>query len=128
MNSKQRQSQRGYYALAVLLMGVGSLAMFSFGGPVFFVGLALAVLGPTRVKPRVFWPMVTAVICFFVGFVLIGPARCSGTSVGARPTCTNLVGMRFADSSQPRLLGVAAGILAGLTGAAGARAQVGRRV
>ena len=127
MDPNERQSQLAYYALAVLLMGLGLLTMLSFGAPIFLIGLALVVLGPARVKPRIFWPMLAAVICFFVGFLPIGAASCSMTAASAHTICTNLVGMRFAGSNQPLLLGVAAGLVAGVAGAVGTRARITAR-
>jgi hypothetical protein len=127
MDPNERQSQLRYYALAGLLMGLGLLTMLSFGAPLLLIGLVLVVLGPARVKPRIFWPMLAAVICFFVGFLPIGAASCSMTSASAHTICTNLVGMRFAGSNQPLLLGVAAGLVAGVAGAVGTRARITAR-
>lgn len=105
-----------YWVLALALVGFGILAIFSVGMPFLALGLALLGLAPFRRRPVVFWPILSAVISFFVGYVLVAPLGCTtrleaveelgGAGTGARSpgaihipaegtTCTNLLGINY---------------------------------
>ncbi len=109
-----------YWALAVFLMGFGLVGIFSIGLPFLFVGIALAVLSPVRHRPASFWPVIAAVLAFFVGYVLVAPLGCTTTATLAgsgERSSTVCQGILFRYSSAllwPAVLaGIALAILVG---------------
>jgi hypothetical protein len=100
---ERRASAVPYWALAIALIGFGVVAIFSIGLPFLALGLALVVLAPVRHRPPVFWPILSGVAAFFVGFVLVAPLTCTasaGTAVGpggsppeTQTTCSSLLGI-----------------------------------
>jgi hypothetical protein len=97
-----------YLTLAILLVLFGFVAIFSIGAPLLVLGLTLLGLFPYRSRATVFWPWLSGVISFFVGYVLVAPLHCStrqvvepvgrnGAHVGgeAITTCFNLLGIDY---------------------------------
>ncbi len=102
-----------YWALAVFLMGFGLVGIFSIGLPFLSLGIALAVLSPVRHRPASFWPVIAAVLAFFVGYVLVAPLGCTATPTlagsGAQSS-TACQGVLFRYSSELLWPAVLAGI------------------
>lgn len=67
-----------FFSLAVLLLGF--LTGFSIGVFVLPIGVALVVLGPVRRRPKVYWPVLVAVVGFVLGYLLFVPLTCTATS------------------------------------------------
>lgn len=99
-----------YWALAVLFIGFGSLAIFTIGMPFLATGIALVALAPSRDRPGVFWPWLAGVLAFFVGYVVVVPFACSAQEIattssgngsgaveaaGGDVACTNLLGIDY---------------------------------
>jgi hypothetical protein len=92
-----------YWAIAIALIVFGFLAIFSIGAPFLLLGLMLAVLSPWRGRRGVLPTGMAVVLGFVVGYILVAPLSCSGTSVptAGSPmsegivTCNNLLGIRY---------------------------------
>lgn len=115
-----------YWVLALVLVGFGALAILSIGAPFVAVGLTLVALAPFREHRAVFWPVLSAVIAFFVGYVLVAPVSCTALGVveeaaGATEsdsvgltTCTNLLGIDYSGTglyNPPLWPAVVAGVI-----------------
>jgi len=110
-----------YWLTALALIVFGLLAIFSFGWILFVVALAMVVLGPVRRRPEIFWPPMTAVIAFLVGYLAVAPLSCFASAeppgVVSPVVCTSALGVEyrgegsFAPSSLP---GVEAGLVLAL--------------
>lgn len=89
--------------LASVLVAFGALAIPSIGFPFFVVGMTLLVIAPFRGRPALFWPVLSAVIAFSVGYVPVAPltysAQMEVVEGGAPPiglertTCSNVLGI-----------------------------------
>jgi hypothetical protein len=92
-----------YWALVVVLIGFGILAIFSIGAPFLLMGLMLAILSPWRDRRGVIWTGFAAVFGFVLGYVLVAPFSCTGTSVATAgdsmgrmfTTCSNVLGIPY---------------------------------
>ena len=111
-----------YWITAAALLLFGFITGFSIGQPFFAVGLAMMVLGPVRHRPRVFWPPMSGVVAFYIGYLAIAPFTCIATAPagGVSVTvCSSLLGIRYSGTGiyNPSLLpGQIAGlVLAGVT-------------
>ena len=123
--TNEKQSASGaYWALVAVLVVFGFLGAFTIGAPFLLVGITLAVLYPVLDRPRVFWPVLLAVIGFFVGFALLAPLSCtqqaftdveSGQTVNSGVVCRSLIGITYTGSEDPSVL---PGLIAGLVVAA----------
>jgi len=106
------------FCAAVVLLGL--LTGFSIGVFILPIGVALVALGPVRGRPRVFWPVLLAVVGFVVGYLLFVPLSCTATASipGGETTtvCRSILGPEY------RTVGVAEPPtdLARLAGAIGA--------
>lgn len=119
-----------YWAIVVALILFGWLAIFSIGAPFFLFGITLAVLFPWRTRRGVLATGIAVVIGLVVGYVLVAPLSCTGTSVfvpgealsEGTTTCSNLLGITYAggENYNPSLLpallaGIALAAIAGVT-------------
>lgn len=117
-------SRAMYWVFTLVLIGFGAITGLSIGMPFFVLGMALLVLAPFRERPTVFWPTLSAVICFFVGYVLVAPLRCTsqaairegedGSGQQATIECTNLLGIEYSGTGSynpPLWPAVTAGVL-----------------
>ena len=111
-----------YWITAAALLLFGFITGFSIGQPFFAVGLAMMVLGPVRHRPRVFWPPMSGVVAFYIGYLAIAPFTCIATAPAGGVTvtvCSSLLGIRYSGTGiyNPSLLpGQIAGlVLAGVT-------------
>lgn len=127
MAEPSSSSENSYWGLVVFLVGFGFITGFSIGIPFLLVGVTLAVLSPFRSRPRVFWPSLSLVVGFLVGYVLVAPFSCSitarsnpsiGTEDLSREVCRSLVGIEYTGSPQTLAL-IAGGVLAVVGAAAG---------
>jgi hypothetical protein len=92
-----------YWAMVAVLIAFGTIAIFSIGAPFLLLGLMFAVLSPWRHRRGVIWAGVGVVFGFVLGYVLVAPLGCHGSTFlgvdGAiiRDTvrCTNLLGIRY---------------------------------
>ncbi|MDP8927411.1 MAG: hypothetical protein M3O70_02240 [Actinomycetota bacterium] len=94
-----------YWVFTLVLIGFGAITGLSIGMPFFVLGITLLVLAPFRERPTVFWPTLSAVISFFIGYVLVAPLRCTsrvrlseGEAVSGQAgtvECTNLLGLDY---------------------------------
>jgi hypothetical protein len=127
-----------YWSAAVVLLLFGAVAIFSVGAPFFLTGIALLAVGRWRHQPAVVWPVLLGIWAFVLGYVLLAPWTCTGTSVPAstgavvieRTSCTNVLGIEYSGGRlyDPSLLpaflvGFALAIAVGL----GARVLLTRR-
>jgi len=141
-HSAPRRNRLGtvaYWALAMLLVGFGYLALFSIGAPFLLTGTAVMVVSPWRSRPEVVWPALVGVWAFVLGYLLVAPLGCSFTAVAAgagstpplsHTTCTNILGIDYSGTGiySPSLLpAVLAGVAAGCAGFLATRFLLGRR-
>src|SRR5438445_13298523 len=84
----RRASAVMYWTAVTVLLVLGLVAIFSIGAPLFLLGVTLAALGPFRYRRRVFWPVLTAVVVFIVGLVLLVPLWCTSSAVAHKATHT----------------------------------------
>ncbi len=86
-----------FFSLAVLLLGF--LTGFSIGVFILPIGLALVVLGPVRHRPRVYWPVLMAVVGFVVGYLLFVPLTCTATTAipggDGATVCQSILGPEY---------------------------------
>lgn len=75
----------GYWVAALAVIVLGFLTGFSIGVLLLPIGLAMAVLGPFRHRPLIFWPPMAALLAFLVGFVAVAPLICAADGVVAAP-------------------------------------------
>lgn len=140
-----RGRRLSYWALAVLLIAFGVLAILSIGLPFLATGLALVALAPLRDRPGVFWPWLAGVVALFVGYVLVAPLACSAresaTAAGSdRPdaaevgadgvTCMNLAGIDYTGGpgyDPPLWPAAIAGVITALGAGAATRIAVAGR-
>jgi hypothetical protein len=116
-----------YWALVVVLIAFGMLAIFSIGAPFLLLGLMFAVLSPWRDRRGVIWTGFAVIFGFVLGYVLVAPLSChsstflavDGSVTEATVRCTNLLGIRYEGTGNynPSLLPA---FLAGSTLAVGA--------
>jgi len=114
-----------YWIAAVALLLFGFITGFSIGQPIFAVGLAMLVLGPVRHRPRLFWPPMSGVMAFYLGYLAIAPFTCNATAPAggvSTTVCSSLIGIRYSGTGiyNPSLLpGQIAGLaIAGVTATA----------
>jgi hypothetical protein len=127
-----------YWALVILLIVFGYLAIFSIGAPFFLLGLMLALVSPWRARRGVVATGTAVILGFVLGYVLVAPLSCSATSfavVGgsmseSTVTCSSLL-WRYEGTGNynPSLIpGLFAGIAgATIAGGAAAWSYFGRR-
>ncbi len=87
-----------YWLIAVALVVLGFLTGFSIGVFILPVALAMLVLGPFRHRPMAYWPSMTAVIGFVIGYAALAPLYCEARSELGGPittVCTSLIGIRY---------------------------------
>ncbi len=97
-----------YWAFAACVTAFGMVGIFSIGAPILLIGLTLLVVGPWRHSKTVFWPAITAVLCFIVGYVLVSPLGCTTSATSFIETesgkklvskghtvCDNLLGIDY---------------------------------
>jgi hypothetical protein len=119
-----------YWVGAIALILFGWIAIFSVGAPFLLLGLMLAVLFPWRGRRGVVATGAAVVLGFVVGYVLVAPLSCSGTSIAtvggslSRGTvsCSNVLGIDYEGTGNyhpsllPALLaGIALASVAGAT-------------
>jgi len=136
---RYRLGTMAYWAVTVLLVGFGYLALFSIGAPFLLTGITMMVVSPWRSRPEVLWPALVGVWAFVLGYVLVAPLGCTSTAIsvtaGSPPavshtTCTNILGIDYSGigiynpSLVPALL---AGVPAGGVGALATRFLIVRR-
>jgi hypothetical protein len=108
-----------YWIVSLALIVFGYLGGFSIGLPFRIIGLAMLLLGPLRHHPRAYWPPMSAVLAFFVGYAAVAPISCTATQrVGglSRTVCASLVGIRYEGTetyNAPLMPGLVAGLLLG---------------
>jgi O-antigen/teichoic acid export membrane protein len=124
-----------YWVLVFALVGFGSVAIFSIGAPFLLLGFTLAVLGPLRTRPFVFWPVVSGMFGFIVGYILVAPLGCTSepTLQGAgdigRTACSSVLGITYRGTGSynpPLWPAVFAALVLGLTFAIMARLFLAR--
>lgn len=119
-----------YWAGVIALILFGYLAIFSIGAPFFLLGVMLAALFPWRERRGVLATGMSVILGLVVGYVLVAPLSCTGTSVAAAggalsegtTTCSNLLGIKYEGAGfyNPSLLpalfaGIALAAVAGVT-------------
>ena len=109
-----------YWVATLALIVLGFLTGFSIGVLLLPIGLAMAVLGPFRQRPLIFWPPMAAVLAFLVGYVAVAPLICAadgGVGTGSTTLCSSLIGIGYSGTGayNPSLLPA---VLAGLALAA----------
>ena len=111
-----------FFSLAVLLLGF--LTGFSIGVFILPIGVALVILGPARHRPRVYWPILMAVVGFVVGYMLFVPLTCTATTAipggDGTTVCQSILGPGYRSvgvSEPPTDLARLAGTIAAVVGA-----------
>ncbi len=121
-----------YWAIAVGLILVGMLAIFSIGAPLLLLGVMLAVLSPWRTRRGVLATGMAVILGLVMGYVLVAPLSCTGTESAVSvlgeaqaegtTTCSNLLGISYEGTGtyDPSLLpallaGIALAAVAGVT-------------
>jgi len=84
-----------YWLIAAVLIVFGFITGFSIGPPFLLFGLAMLVAAPVRRWPRIFWPILSVVPAFTLGFALSAPLTC--TAVGTpgqanQVSCMSILG------------------------------------
>ncbi len=106
MSERRRPSAIGYWVLAVVLIALGFVAIFSLGAPLFLTGVAMLVVGRWRRNRAVLWPVLVAVWAFAAAYVLVAPLTCQ-TRSGMDPisVCSYALGLiRGHGSGNPSLV------------------------
>jgi hypothetical protein len=88
-----------YWVLSLGLVTFGLVGMLSIGRPFFLVGLTMLLLGRVRRWPALFWPPLSAVVAYNVGYWAVAPFSCTATATlggGASTVCSSLVGIVYA--------------------------------
>ena len=70
----------GYWFFSAAVLLLGFLTGFSIGVFILPIGVALVVLGPVRHRPKVYWPVLMAVVGLVVGYLLFVPLTCTATT------------------------------------------------
>ena len=111
-----------FFSLAVLLLGF--LTGFSIGVFILPIGVALVILGPARHRPKVYWPILMAVVGFVVGYLLFVPLTCTATTAipggDGTTVCQSILGPGYRSvgvSEPPTDLARLAGTIAAVVGA-----------
>jgi hypothetical protein len=128
---RNRVGTAAYWGVAVVLVGFGSLALFSIGAPFLLTGIAMMVVSPWRSRREVLWPALVGVWAFLLGYVLVAPLVCTSTATAVtagspvpetHTTCTNILGIDYSGTGtyDPSL--IPALVAATATGVAGALA------
>jgi hypothetical protein len=107
-----------YWVATLALIVMGFLTCFSIGVLLLPIGLAMAVLGPFRHRPLIFWPLMTALLAFLAGYVAVAPLICAADGgSGAGPPCSSLIGIWYTSPNPSLLPAVFAGLaLAAMVG------------
>jgi len=136
---RDRVGAAAYWGVAVILVGFGSLALFSIGAPFLLTGIAMMVVSPWRSRPQVLWPALVGVWAFVLGYLLVAPLACTSKTMAVaagspaaafHTTCTNILGIDYSGTGiyNPSLVpAVLAGVTAGTAGAAATRILLRRR-
>lgn len=124
-----------YWVVAGVLVVFGFITGFSIGLPFLLLGYVLFALGPVRDKRWVFWPVCAGVIALELGYILVGPFRCTTsqtattssqgvtTTRSGSTSCSALIGLKYhggPDYNPPLWPAVTVGLGAGAAAAAGA--------
>lgn len=88
-----------YWAVAIVLIGFGALAIFSVGFPLLLLGVVMAILWPLRARRELFFPLLAGTLGLIIAAVLVSPLGCT-TSVGfgegpSHTECTSLLGIDY---------------------------------
>jgi hypothetical protein len=115
-------SGSAYWLITAALIIFGFVTGFSIGGPFLLLGVTMVVAFPARQRPRIFWPLLSIVPAFTVGYVLVAPLTCTAIGAPGQPgevTCTSILGGPYVGTGlynpplEPALLtGLAAGAIA----------------
>lgn len=102
------RTSRWYWVVAVALVLVGTVSIFSIGALLLLLGVGLLAVGPWRDRPGVVRAVVAGVVGLAVGYVLLAPLTCtSGASASISPMttdggsppggtrCTNVLGIPY---------------------------------
>ncbi len=128
-----------YWGVAVILVGFGSLALFSIGAPFLLTGTAMMVVSPWRDRPQVLWPALVGVWAFVLGYLLVAPLGCTSTAVAvtagspvavSHTTCTSILWIDYSGTGtyDPSLLpALVVAVAAGAAGALAVRFLLRRR-
>jgi hypothetical protein len=128
-----------YWVIAVSMLVLGFVSMFSIGLALWLVAFAMIVLSPFRSRPRVWWSGMALVVGFLIGSVAVAPWGCSqtasfdpGTGVSEQPStvCRSLIGIEYTGPGafEPsRTPGVIAGVVLGVLAAWATWMRVGPR-
>lgn len=126
-----------YWYLVVVLLAFGLLAIAGIGLPFLILGVSLAVLSPSRARPRLFWPVLYGIAGFLLGFSLVAPLSCRASEAARIPpgratVCTSLLGIEYSGAdpyTPPVWPAAAAGLAVAMPGwAVGRRATQSRKV
>ena len=87
-----------YWLATAVVIAFGVLAGFTIGLVILPLGVAMAVLGPFRRRPAIFWPPMAGVIAFVAGFLAVAPITCTASSEvggGSTSVCSSLLGVQY---------------------------------
>jgi len=128
----------GYWIFSLAVLFLGFLTGFSIGVFILPIGLALVVLGPVRHRPKVYWPLLMAVVGFVIGYLLFVPLTCTATTTipggDGTTVCQSILGpgYRSMGVTEPptdlaRLAGIIAAVVATVVTLGGLAFQERRR-
>jgi hypothetical protein len=126
--TRSRVGAIAYWAVAVLFVGFGYLALFSIGAPFLLTGTAMMVVSPWRSRPEVVWPALVGVWAFVLGYILIAPLSCE-TSSGMDPitVCTHVFGIQWYGGNPSLLPAFISGMISAAIGVVVTRYLLTRR-
>ncbi|HET7870314.1 MAG TPA: hypothetical protein VFM85_08350 [Actinomycetota bacterium] len=125
---RNRMGTAAYWAVAVLLVGFGYLALFSIGAPFLLTGTAMMVVSPWRTRRDVLWPALVGVWTFVLGFVLVAPLSCeTSSSMDPITVCTHVFGIRWYGGNPSLVPAFFIGVISAATSVAVTRYLLTRR-
>jgi hypothetical protein len=125
---RNRMGTAAYWAVALLLVGFGYLALFGIGAPFLLTGFAMMVVSPWRSRSEVLWPALVGVWTFVLGYVLVAPLSCyTSSSMDPITVCTHVFGIRWYGGNPSLFPAFIIGVISAAMGVAVTRYLLTRR-
>jgi hypothetical protein len=125
---RNRMGTAAYWAVSLLLVGFGYLALFGIGAPFLLTGFAMMVVSPWRSRREVLWPALVGVWAFVLGYVLVAPLSCeTSSSMDPITVCTHVFGIRWYGGNPSLFPAFVSGVISAAMGVAVTRYLLTRR-
>lgn len=125
---RNRMGTAAYWAVALLLVGFGYLALFGIGAPFLLTGFTMMVVSPWRNRRDVLWPALVGVWAFVLGYVLVAPLSCeTSSSMDPITVCTHVFGIRWYGGNPSLFPAFVIGVISAAMGVAVTRYLLTRR-